>query len=513
MADILVYGGELPGCAAALCAARRGGPGTEVVLCFPESAPGGVATVGGLCAWERRPWTHGGRRADPQGGSFARWLHRTGPVFDPEGLAETLRAELAEAGVRVLSGRELLEVVPQAAQGLTGRTRARRARKGPPAALAAVRLGTATDAGGEGAAAPGEEDEEVTARVFIDASATGRLARLAGVPLSPGRADWDPDARQMAATLLFAVQGVDGEALAAARDAADKPVWGVAREDGPGGPRRLFWGGRQVAASDPLLAEFARAHPGVRVGPPRAWEGAPDTFWMQCLLLYGVDARRRAYDAGTERDVEPTPEGALDLDAAWRQARSLVGGPDLLGCLRRFPGLERARVARDADGLPRTGGVLVVRESAHGMGGRPDPFAVRVEDVTGAGALPGDGVDWRHRPRRVGLGFYWMEDFGYTPDEVSPPPAAAANPCYLPLDALLCPPVENLLLAGHAARVESRAWWALRTLPNQCVLGDAAGVAAACSLREDVPVLRFGTAEVAAVQAWLGDEGAILEKW
>jgi hypothetical protein len=514
MADILIYGGELPGCAAAICAARHAGGDREVVLCFPEPVPGGAATLGGLCAWERRLWTHGGRRADPQGGSFARWLEAVGPVFDPDTLTSLLRAELADAGVRVLPGRELLNAIPASAPGRGGRSRARRGRRGAPTALAAVRLGDAAAlaAAGEAAAAEAAE-EEIAARVFVDASATGRLARLAGVPLSPGRADWDADGRQMAATLLVQVDGIDWDTLTSARDAAEKPVWGVAREEGASGGRRVFWGGRQVAASDPLLAAFAEAHPGIRVGPLRGWEGSGESFWLQCLLLYDVDARRRAYDAGTERDVEPVPAGSLDLDSAWRQARAIAGGPDLLGCLRRFPGLERVRVLRDGDGAPRTGGVLVVRESAHAMAAGPEPFAVRVEDVTGAGAQPGDGVDWRHRPRRIGLGFYWMEDYGYTAQEVAPPLAAAANPCYLPLDALLCPPLENLLVAGHAARIESRAWWALRTLPNQCVLGDAAGVAAACSLREDVPVLRFSNPEVAAVQAWLGEEDAILEKW
>jgi hypothetical protein len=509
MADILVYGGEVGGCAAALTAARRAPKGAEIVLCFPEPLPGGMATVGGLSAWERRLWAHGGRRADPQGGSFAMWLEEVGPVFHPEGFARALAGALADAGVRVLAGHDVEAVVPEDAAG-RGRGRGRRARKGPPQGIAAVHVrrlapGAAAFDAGTG--------EEIRARVFIDASATGRLARLAGVPLSPGRSDWHPDGRQMAASLLFAVQGVDWDAVVGARDAQDKPVWGTSEEVGPGGAHRLFWGGRQVALQDPLLREFAQAHPGVRIGPIRAWEEAGGAFWVQTLLLYDVDARRRAYDQGTERDVEPVPPDALDLDAAWQRARALAGASDVLGCLRRFPGLERVRVARGADGQPRTGGVLLVRESAHAIAPGPEPFALTVADVTGAGAVPGEGVDWRHRPRRVGLGFYWLENLGYTPDELLPPTAAAANPCYLPLDVLLCPPVANLLVAGHAARIDSRAWWAMRTLPNLAVLGDAAGVAAAYSVREEVPVLRFGNPEVAAVQAWLAEEGAILEKW
>lgn len=522
MADILVYGGEPGACAAALLAARRSPPGTEVVLCFPESTPGGAATVGGLCAWERRLWTHAGRRADPQGGSFALWLDEHGPVFRPDGFARALSAELAEAGVRVLPGHDIEAVIPVPAAGARrGRSRGRRSRQGAPAAIAAVQLRRLQVGSGSGGAPTADrvpafaEDagDEVSARVFIDASPTGRLARLAGVPLSPGRSDWNADGRQMAASLLFAVEGVAWDEIVLARDAADKPVWGTTVEHSPDGAHRVFWGGRQVVAADPLLAEFARAHPGVRLGPPRAWEEADGVFWLQTLLLYGVDARRRAYDAGTERDAEPLPPDALDLDTAWRRAQALVAGPDVLGCLRRFPGLRRARVARADGSPPRTGAVLVVRESVHAMAPGPERFALTVEDVTGAGTGWHDGLDVRHRPRRIGLGFHWLESAGYTPDEVLHPTAAAANPVYLPLDLLLCPPVTNLLVAGHAVRAESRAWWAMRAQPNLCVLGDAAGVVAAFSAREGVPVLQFGNPEVAAVQAWLAEEGAILEKW
>jgi hypothetical protein len=157
--------------------------------------------------------------------------------------------------------------------------------------------------------------------------------------------------------------------------------------------------------------------------------------------------------------------------------------------------------------------VLFVRESVHAMGAGPERFALTVADVTGAGASWHEGLDARHRPRRVGLGFFWLENCGYVPDEPLAPTAAAANPVYLPLDLVLCPPVANLLVAGYAARAESRAWWALRTAPNLCVLGDAAGVAAALSVREGTDVLGFGNAQVAAVQSWLAEEGAILEKW
>jgi len=511
--DIVVYGGEPGGVAAALSAARRAPAGTEVALVFPESAPGGVATVGGLCAWERRPWMHAGRRADPQGGNFAVWLEEMGPIYRPDTFAAALALDLSSTGVRVYAGCDIETVIPEGGPGKTAaRSRSKKARSGPATAIAAVRIRPLA-AGERGPVfSESEPPTELPARVFIDASTTGRLTRLAGVPGSVGRTDWNPDGRQMAATLLLAVEQVDWAALVAARDAADKAVWGTLTETSPDGPHRSFWGGAHIAALDPLLGAFADAHPGFRVGAPRAWEAEPGVFWISALLVYNVDGRRRGYDAGTDRDAQPVTMMSRDVDTAYREARKLAGSPDLLGALRRFPGLEGVRVAQ-IEGAPRTGEVLFLRESVHATGPKPDPFAVTVEDLTGAGAAAQDGLDQRHRARRIGLGFYWLESAGYTEGEVLRTTAAAGHPAFLPLEAILCPPVANLLVPGYAARIESRAWWALRTAPNLCVLGDAAGVAAAFSAREGQPVLRFGNAEVAAVQSWLGGEGAILEKW
>ncbi len=112
MARIVVYGGELAGVAAALTAARRAAAGTEVVLVFPEGAPGGAATVGGHCTWERREWQRGERRMDPQGGSFAVWYDELGDVYRPGDFAARLADEFAETGVRVLAAHDIEAVLP-----------------------------------------------------------------------------------------------------------------------------------------------------------------------------------------------------------------------------------------------------------------------------------------------------------------------------------------------------------------------------------------------------------------
>jgi hypothetical protein len=511
VADIVVYGGELAGVAAALTAARRADPGTRVTLVFPEGLPGGMATVGSHCGWEIRQWLHNGRRATPQGGSFARWLQATGPIYSPGAFAALLSDELAEAGVTVLAGHELEAVHPRAAEGARApRSRSRKARNRTISDVGAIAV-RAVDAA-EGPVLAEGDPLVLSGDLFVDGSATGRLLRLAGGAYSVGRSDWNPDGRQMVASLLVAVEGLDWEALTAARDGQDRPVWGTATEEGPGGTSRTFWGGAGIAANDAVLASFAAAHPGFRVGPPRGWEEAPGTFWISALLVYSVDGRRRAYDAGTDRDLDVGPVKTRDLDTAYQEAVSIATSSDMLGALRRFPGLGTARLAVDGE-RPRCAATLLLRETIHGTAPGPEPFAVKVEDMTGAGSGPSDGIDSRHHNRRIGLGFYWPENAGYTHGEVVRTTAAAPNPTYLPLDALLVPPLQNVLVPGYAARIESRAWWALRATPNQCVLGDAAGAAAALSLHEGVPLLRFATPEVAALHSWLTGDGVILNKW
>ncbi len=508
MAEVVIYGGELGGVAAALAASRRARTDTRVTLVFPEGLPGGQATVGGRCAWELRQWQHGLTRALPQGGSLARWLPKTGVVYTPGEFAALLSDELAAAGVHVLAGHEIEAVLPRSAPG-RGRARSRKL-KGPMPEIGSLRVRPlGSDAHGPILAG---EPLDLTGDVFVDASATGRLTRLCGVPYSIGRADWNADERQMAASLLFAVEGVDWEALVAATDGQERPIWGTTVEENPRGGRRTFWGAAALAATDAVLAAFATAHPGFRVAGPRGWEEERGAFWLACLLVYNVDARRRRYDGGTEREVAPVPLKARDLDAAHAEAVALATSSDMLGALRRFPGLGGVRLATVGT-TPRVASTLLVRESIHAMGPGPEPFAIRVEDVTGAGTGPADGRDSRHWARRVGLGFYWSENSGYSPGEVQRTVAATANPTYIPLDALLAPPVQNLLIAGHAARIESRAWWAMRAAPNLCVLGDAAGTAAALALHEGMPCSRFGTAEVAALQSWLSTDGALLDKW
>ena len=86
------------------------------------------------------------------------------------------------------------------------------------------------------------------------------------------------------------------------------------------------------------------------------------------------------------------------------------------------------------------------------------------------------------------------------------------SPTYVPYSAIATNFVLNLLIPGYATGVASLGWAAARTIPNQCVLGDAAGVAAAYAANNNVDPLNFGSADITAIQNILKNSGALLEK-
>ena len=86
------------------------------------------------------------------------------------------------------------------------------------------------------------------------------------------------------------------------------------------------------------------------------------------------------------------------------------------------------------------------------------------------------------------------------------------SPTYITYSAIATNFMYNLLIPGYAAGIASLGWAEARTIPNQCVLGDAAGVAAAYAVNNNIDPLNFGSADITAVQNTLKNSGALLEK-
>ena len=517
-ADIVVYGGGLAGCAAAWKAAATA-PDKQVALVvpYPEREYGGLATVGGQNFWDLRYWSRDGRLV--QGGSFAHWLAATGPFYRPADLAARIAADLGR----------LPNLQTYWAMDITAVQKDRRGR---------LRLLALQDLQRDpaGNIAWGGGKKILAAPLFVDASEDGRLSRLSQAGVTVGRADWPAKfltgdflnvsrelrPRQQAATLMFKVKGVRPGRY---------PDMVFQQEGGVLGA----YGGKEVYINDPVVTAFNDKYGplGFALKPVNAAQDGPGSpeWWVNALLIFNVDGRANGRDRGHDAYPGDMAPGALDTDTAWQRARRLLDNPDFIQALRRFQGFKEAEVVRDAAGLPVTGAILYLRETVHtmmdpreaGPGTENNNYALNAAAARNAGPGPADGEDLGNYVNRIGLGFYWQDINAYYfsdlkgsdghyrwpviphlrpdyPRTMPGPGGWPQNPVYIPFNVLLSRTVSNLLIPGYAASISSMAWAELRVLPNSCVLGDAAGVAAAYAVRAGRDPGTFTDADVAAIR-------------
>lgn len=537
--DIVIYGGSFAGCAAARTAAALA-PGKSVLLVVPGAIPalGGIGTVGGQNFFDVWYW----RGGLPAGGSFARWFAEGGQFYHPGRMAATLRADLARhPNIHILWCYDVVEVEPPGREGPLGGLTLREV----------VPDSQGVPRWGRGAL-------RVRGRVFVDASEDGRLARLAGEVTTTGRADWPQAyleggegstaaARQQAATLMFKVRGVKAPSPEAGRLVRAQDLvffrdhrggWGVA-------------GGWQTYRENPVVRDFnLRFGPrGFAIKPLNAAQEGPGSaeWWVNALLIFNVDGRANRRDAGTPAYPPDVRPDALDADTARLLAKGVIADPAFLAALRQFHstaadgrvyGFAGAELVRDERGEPVVGEVLYLRETVHlaqepreaRPGSEESAYALTPSACQGAGDGPGRGADARHYEERVGLGFYAMDINAYTfadlhsgGEYVWPVTGRLRpdwqhkggepqNPVYLPYRMLVTPRVPNLLVPGYATGASSLAWAEVRVIPNLCVLGDAAGAAAARAVLYNEEPARFGPAQISWVQEALRSFGARLEK-
>lgn len=97
-------------------------------------------------------------------------------------------------------------------------------------------------------------------------------------------------------------------------------------------------------------------------------------------------------------------------------------------------------------------------------------------------------ADNRNYAKRMGLNAYWIDVNAYKFEDLKPNGSYEwpvtefvrsdvaipdLSPTYVPYSAIATNFVLNLLIPGYATGVASLGWAAARTIPNQCVLGDA----------------------------------------
>ncbi len=286
----------------------------------------------------------------------------------------------------------------------------------------------------------------IRARRVVDCSGDGDAAASAGCAFTVGDAQ---TGLGQPATLMFTIGGVDWEKVARWRTSYDMAdVWKAAQAKG-------------------IMRPFQSKIMGFWWTPTR-----PDQVGINFTHINGVDACK-AEDL-TRATIEGRKQ-AYESIAVFRQV---------------VPGMERCYLVS----TPNTVGI---RESRRIEG----EYCLTREDVVGRRAFP-DSIGYGsffidiHNTRGPGMDAkVWYPETGFR--------------YQIPYRILLPKAGDNLLVAGRCASCDHEALGSLRVMPQCGIMGEAAGTAAALSLREAVSPRALDTARL---QAQLRRQGCLLDE-
>jgi len=277
-------------------------------------------------------------------------------------------------------------------------------------------------------AAGGRSEEAYQALRMIDATEDGDVAAMAGAPFFVGQEDIGIPS-QMAATLMIHLEDVEWSGL---YEAAERGLFGGAHV-----AEGVAWGFPH------LRDAYKPQEPGTRLRGLNIARNRDGTVMINALQLIGVDglneaAKREAYERGRRETAH------------------------VVAFLRdHLPGFAKAKVRS----YPAE---LYVRETRH----------IRAEYQLPLRDLWENADHWD----RIGFGGYPvdMQANGVKQeDEIIADPELYA----IPFRSLVPQRVEGLLVASRAAGYSSLAAGSARTVPTGMTVGEAAGVAAALSIR------------------------------
>lgn len=557
--SIVVYGGTLAGVAAAAKAAGHVDlEKTDITLIVPDPVDhngngvclGGLATVGGQNFFDIG-WYDGGKFCTK--GSFAWWYDRVGQFYSVQALSDRLKADLTKKDFQDKNGQNKVHILYGYDIKSIG--------WGAPANITRVNL-CQIEQDSDGRVIWGSKTCTVTGDYFIDASESGRLTRLSNFGGTTGRYDWPANkldaseqgsggkARQQVTTLMFKIKGIKKEVLTE-EDKKGNTIDGITMKPDVKGHWGANGGKEAYADTTKAIYKFNEAHrsEGIAIKPFNMAEDGENSneWWINTLLVFNVDGRAYDRDKGTSIFPKDMRSDYMTVDDAYVLAKKVLEYPDFLPALRSFPKFENVELVKDSKGKPVVGKILYLRETIHSAqsssaaarknGSEETNYALHAKDFWDSGATKSTGTDKRNYAKRIGLNFYWLDinaykiedlkddkgkyiwgkpitskvrDDIYVPGKNNFP--TVTNPVYIPYDAIATNFVYNLLIPGYAAGISSLGWSEARVLPNQCVLGDAAGVAAAYAVTNNKQPLSFGSADIAKIQTTLTQSNALIEK-
>ena len=538
---IVVYGATMAGVAAAAKAAKNA-PSATIHLIVPDPVDyngngcclGAIGTVGGQNFFDIG-WKDVLARTYYTNGSFKWWCGQMGQHYNVDAMSDLLKRDLTKAEyggrIKIHYAYDITGIGWESSHITEVRLK---------------RIFRDTD----GTVKWDEKADTLTIAgdVFIDASESGRLTRMSNFGGTVGRYDWpasllDSDergsngkARQQVATLMFKVKNFD-------RFKADDDELTAGDKDNNGVYSAT--GGTRAYKTNTKILNFNNTHgpEGFALKPFNMAQDGPgsDEWWVNMLLVFNVDGRAYNRDLTGDTSYLFPSDMRSDyktVDDAWVAARKVLDYPDFLPALRSFLGFEGADLVRDKNGDPVVGNSLYLRETIHSAfsssdranGTEDTNYALSAKDFWNPGATKNTGNDSRHYAKRMGLNYYGLDINAYKFEDLKQngqyiwghevTEAARSDikfpehvsPTYITYSAIATNFVYNLLIPGYAAGIASLGWADARTIPNQCVLGDAAGVAAAYAVNNNIDPLNFGSADITAVQNILKNSGALLEK-
>ena len=530
--DIVIYGNTMQGFAAAL-KAKATAPNKSVMIINPTGY-GAVATIGGQNYWDCR-LAKAETYEKYQMGTFADLFGKYKKFYNTDTMYSNLLMKLVAANVSV----EYSDITSVTTSG--GKITSVKYR------IIEKDNETGFEKWAEDAAI-----DTVYASVFIDASEDGRLTRLADPnSVISGRADWPADkipnadekrgngeARQQAASLMFKVKGVqptNAEGSNTDFIEAEDGVWGAdAHYQTYQTSSKLIAFNNKYKSQGFMLKPFNAA----QNGPQTNKTTAEKEWWVNMLVVYNVDGRARERDRGTS--VFPSVTFGKTVDQAYVDAKAFIKAhmSEINECLREWNGFTNASIAVES-GEPKVGKMLYLRETCHmsitnkGSAREDNDFYVAPWESISAGDGPNSGSDTQNYADRIGIIWYNPDIHPYQPsdvmdgstyiwgydgfrklrgDYVPAGNSSPAHPMYFPYKGLLANTITNLLIPGYACNCCSFSWGEVRVLPNMCVLGDAAGVAAGYCVTNGKQPKNLTSADIAKVQDGLRLVGARLEK-
>ena len=554
--DIVVYGGTVAGVAAAAKAAGnlKGIRDKKIALIIPDPVDhngngvclGGLATVGGQNYFDQRNWSRDGLPdVHPAQGTYAWWSDNGKHQFyGVKNLADTMKQDLAKYGsmISYYYGYDITSV--SWGNGKISSVNLKQIKRDASTGVVVWENTTAT----------------VKGTVFIDASDSGRLTRLSNFGGTVGRYDFPAHAldaseksspgqgRQQVATLMFKVTGIDtsvreidlsGKSPDGMRDVFVVPTAKEEHKEARGN------GGKYAYKNNTTIVNFNNKYgpQGFVLKPFNAAQDGENSaeWWVNMLLLFNVDGRANNRDKGTSIFPADMRSDYKTVDDAWVAGRKMLENPEFLSAMRCFPGFQSAKLVMDTDGKPAVGKILYLRETIHAAqsssaranGTENSNYGLHAMDCWDAGASSSEKTDKRNYKKRIGLNYYYSDINGYKFEDlkdangkyiwfdevgqkirsnIGVTDETPKNPVYVPYDALATNFVYNLLIPGYAVGASSFAWAEIRVLPNQCVLGDAAGVAAAYAVKNAKDPLNFSQTDIANIQTLLKNSNALLEK-